>query len=252
MSMGPAVSGRGPFGDSGASFGCPSNSGSISRVLVFEPVLLRVASGGVLSGRVSCQLEAPSAGNPPGFHQCTNGLLDKPHVAGDVAELFTGYGVGAGQVPAGESGAQFVGGHTDAGAGADAQAPHPQNRFRGSDFRDGGGVGISAGDGHAVKAAEVHQQRVAVADTELVEAGDVPVHKPNLHALGHGASAGLRDRVLDKIHAGDIPTVPGQIDRIPAGATAEVEGTTGRQRGRSLDQIGEDPVGVEGVPEGQA
>jgi hypothetical protein len=35
--MGPAVSGRGPLGDSGASCGSPSNSGSISRVLVLNP-----------------------------------------------------------------------------------------------------------------------------------------------------------------------------------------------------------------------
>jgi len=90
-----------------------------------------------------------------------------------------------------------------------------------------------------VQAAEIEQEGVVGAELGGAGAGDVGVQEVDLHVGLVGVAPGGLYRASDGVHAGHGPAVARAVDRVVAGAAADVEQVTGRQGTRALDQAGQ-------------
>src|SRR5205814_456360 len=88
-----------------------------------------------------------------------------------------------------------------------------------------------------VEAAEVEEKAVPVADVELVELGDVTLDEARADVRRLCLGPGSLDGAGHEVDGCHVPTVLGHVDRVRAGAAAEVESLAGRLSVGALHEV---------------
>ena len=90
---------------------------------------------------------------------------------------------------------------------------------------------------HAVYAAVVDDQAEVRADAFGAQACRVGPREGGSHLVRFCLRARLAHRLVDVVHAGDLPAVLGQVDGVVTGAATDVQRGSGGQGSAALDQV---------------